>query len=174
MIRQAKDPGFSLLEVVIAVGIFAVAGTVMLALLPALTRQTGDSADAFTAQRLPDSLRIELQRLASGNFSGLASAVPVMAAPLAGGLEVVATRDGARLHSLMYLPPASGEGIPAGEQYFQVEVWRFNQAPFAYDSSAAVLPLYVRVSWPYRIPGSTTPTAPVDRSQLTFTIAINR
>ena len=125
-------------------------------------------------QSLPDSLRLELQRLASGNFNGLAAAAPVMAAPLANGLDFAATRDGSRLQSLTYLPPVASAQVAASAQYFYVEVWRFSQAPLSYDATAAVLPLYVRVSWPYRNPGSATPTALADRSQLTFTIALNR
>lgn len=174
MFAPGRRAGFSLIEVVIAAGIFAVAVTATLALLPALTRQATDSADALTAQRLPDSLRIELQRLAAENFDGLAVVVPVMAAPLASGLDFAATRDGSRLNSLTYLPPGASAQIAAADQYFQVEVWRFSQSPLSYDATAAVLPLYVRVSWPYRNPGSATPTAPADRSQLTFTVALSR
>jgi prepilin-type N-terminal cleavage/methylation domain-containing protein len=169
-----KRAGFSLIEVVIAAGIFAVAVTVILALLPSLTRQTADSADTLSAQRLPDNLRVEVQRLATGNFNGLAGAVPVMTVPLISGLAFVASRDGARLHSTVYLPPAANAVIPADDQYFAVEVWRFNEGTLAYDSTVPVLPLYVRVSWPYRNPGSGMPTALADRSQLTFTVAINR
>ncbi|MDI1337800.1 MAG: prepilin-type N-terminal cleavage/methylation domain-containing protein [Lacunisphaera sp.] len=174
MPAPGKCAGFSLLEVVIAVGIFAVAVTVTLALLPSLTRQAADGADGLSAQCLPDSLRIELQRLASGNFNGLATAAPVMTAPLTNGLDFVATRDGSRLHSSTYLAPAASALIPADEQYFAIEVWRFNQGTLGYDANAAILPLYVRVSWPYRNPGSGTPAALADRSQLTFAVAINR
>ena len=132
-----KSAGFSLIETVIAVGIFAVAVTVILALLPALTRQAADSADALTAQRLPDSVRVELQRQASTDFNGLAAAVPVMTLPLTNGLSLVAARDGSPLQSVGYLPPPSAALLPADEHYFHVEVWRFNQAPLNYDSSAA-------------------------------------
>ena len=171
---SGKFTGFSLIEVVIATGIFAVAVTVTVALLPSLARQSTDSADTLAAQRLPDNLCVELQRLAVGNFNGLAATVPVMAAPLANGFDFVATRDGSRLHSATYLPPVGRTLIPQEDQYFAVEVWRFVQAPLSYDSATAVLPLYVRVSWPYRNPGNATPTALADRNQLTFTIAINR
>lgn len=172
--ERPRRAGFSLIEVVIAVGIFALAVATMLALLPSLTRQTSDTADTLVAQRLPDNLRVELQRLARGNFDALATAIPIMSAPLDNGLRCVASRDGARLHSVTYLPPAAGAQIPEGEQYFAVEVWRFNQQPLAYDATAAILPVYVRVSGPYRNSGSVTPTVLEDRSQFTFTAAINR
>ena len=174
MVATDQRAGFSLIEVVLATGIFAIAVTVTLALLPSLTRQAADSADALAAQRLPDNLRIELQRLATGNFPGLAGAVPIMGAPLDNGLGFVATRDVSRLHSLTYLPPAASATIPAADQYFAIEVWRFGPGTLASDGSAAVLPLYARVSWPCRTPGSAAPTALADRSQLTFTIALDR
>lgn len=172
--RRIRQSGFSLLEVVIAVGVFAMAIAAVLALLPMLMRQSAVAADTLAAQQFPDAVRVELQRLARADFDALAAAIPVMTAPLDNGLAFVATRDGARLHSAVYLPPGLSTRIPEGEQYFAVEVWRFDQPPLAYDSSAAVLPLYVRVSGPYRIPGSTTPTRLEERSRVTFTLAINR
>ncbi|MBI2497848.1 MAG: prepilin-type N-terminal cleavage/methylation domain-containing protein [Opitutae bacterium] len=172
--RRIRQAGFSLLEVVIAVGVFALAVTAVLALLPMLTRQAAAAADTLAAQQFPDALRVELQRLARADFDALAAAIPVMTAPLENGLPFVATRDGARLHSSGHLPPPVDARIPDAEQYFAIEVWRFNQPPLAYDPGAAVLPLYVRVSGPCRIPGSTAPTALADRHQVTFTLALNR
>jgi len=173
LLRQRR--GFSLVEVVIAVGIFALAVTALLALLPSLARQSSDSADSLTAQRLPDAIRVELRRLAiSGGFDALANAIPVMSAPLQDGLALVATRDGARLHSLAYLPPAEAEQIPSAAQYFLVELWRFNQPPLSYDPAGATLALHARVSWPYRNPGSAAPTPLADRQQITFTVSLTR
>jgi prepilin-type N-terminal cleavage/methylation domain-containing protein len=172
--QSIRHAAFSLIEVVVAIGIFAVAVTAMLALLPALTRQAAEVDDALAAQRLPDGIRIELQRLARGNFDALATAIPVMTAPLDNGLLLVAARNGTRLHSVNHLPPPTNQQLSPEEQYFAVEVWRFDHAPLAYDPTGAVLPLYARVSGPYRVPGAATPTALSDRYQLTFTLVINR
>lgn len=167
--------GFSLVEVVIAVGVFAGAIAVVLALLPSLTSQSAASTDALVAQRLPDALRVEMQRLAAtGGFDALATTVPVMSSPLDDGLSFVAARDAARFHSLSYLAPAASDTLLQREQYFLVEIWRFPSAPLAYDASGAVLPVYVRVSWPYRVSDSGSPVASTNRSSLTFTCAINR
>lgn len=172
MLASKKARGFSLVEVVIAVGVFAVAVATTLSLLPSMTRQMANAGDALAAQRIAGNLRIELQRLAASGFDGLASQAPVMAAPLVNGLEFVATREGLPLHSLA-IPPSSNP-IATENQYFLVEAWRFNQAPLAFVGSSAVLPLYVRVSWPYQNPGSASPTPLADRAQLTFTVSINR
>lgn len=166
---------FSLVEVVIAVGVFASAIAVVLALLPALTAESAASADALVAQRLPDALRIEMQRLAAvGGFDALATNAPVMNAPLDNGLAFVAAHNGARLHTLSYLAPSASDALLPREQYFLVEIWRFPSAPLAYEATGTVLPVYVRVSWPYRVADAGSPVAIENRSSLTFTCAINR
>ncbi len=166
---------FSLIEVIIAVGVFALSVVVILALLPPLSRQAADSADALVAQSLPDSVRIELTRLAiSGGFDTLANRLPVMAAPLVDGLTLVAAHDAQRLYSPDYLPPQSSGQLPQAEQYFLIEVWRFNQPPLRYDPATALLAVYVRVSWPYWNPGASSATPLSARSQLTFTVSLNR
>lgn len=167
--------GFSLVEVVIAVGVFAAGITVVLALLPSLTNQSAASTEALVAQRLPDAVRMEMQRLAAAaGFDALAANVPVMSAPLDNGLAFVAGRDGARLHALNYLAPAASEALLLREQYFLVEIWRFPSPPLAYDAGGAVLPVYVRVSWPYRVADDGSPVVVENRSSLGFTCAINR
>lgn len=170
-----RRAAFSLVETVIAVGIFACAIATMLALLPVLTRQSAEATDALVARHLTGPLRVELAGLAAhGGFDGLAMAIPVMGVPLENGLLFVADRDGARLQSAGYLPPAAAARIPPEEQFFAVEVWRFDQSPLAYEPNGAVLPLYVRISGPYRMPGNDHPTPLADRSQFAFAVALNR
>jgi hypothetical protein len=172
---RPRYSAFSLVEVIIAVGIFAAAVSVVLALLPALTRQAGSSADTLAALRLPDALRIELARVAAvGGFDALAGHASPMAAPLPDTLNLAAPRDVTRVQALNYEPPPEAGQIAADEQFFLVEVWRFNQAPLAFDPAGGVLALHVRVSWPYHNPGSGTATPLADREQLTFNLAISR
>ena len=173
--RRRQTPGFSLVEVIIAVGIFAAAVAVMLALLPSLVRQAAASADSLTAGRLPDGIRLELQRLATtGGFNNLAGQTTPMAAPLPATLMLAAPRDATRVQSLGYLPPSAADQITPDQRFYLIEAWTFNSSPLAFDPAAAVLPLHVRVSWPYCTPGSTTPTPPADRESVTFNVAINR
>src|SRR3990170_3450498 len=96
---------FSLVEVVIAVGIFSAAIVVVLSLLPSLLRQSADSSDRLIAQRLTDAIVIELDRQALAvGFDGLAATVPVMSAPLENGWSLVAVANGLRIE------PTSGAG----------------------------------------------------------------
>jgi hypothetical protein len=98
--------------------------------------------------------------------------MPVMASPLTSGLAFTAVRDAARVASLEYQP--SPDPIPAPEQYYLMECWKLSTEPLRFDGQKAFLALYVRVSWPYRLPGATAPTALADRSQVTFTLSLNR
>jgi hypothetical protein len=172
---SAERAAFSLIEVVIAVGVFALAIVVILGLLPALTRSAAEASDALVAQNFPDPLRIELMRLvASGGFDALAGRLPEMSVPLADGLALVAAHEGRSVQTVDFLPPPSAGQLPEADRYFLIEVWRFDQPPLRYDPAAAMLPAYVRVSWPYRLPGAADPTPLEARSQITFTVSLHR
>lgn len=167
-----RGRGFSLLEVVIAIGIFAGSVVVVLSSLPALVRQSADSADLLVAQRFTDGVHLELERQAKrSGFDRLAGAIPIMNAPLRNGWPLVATADGQFLQ-----PVADGAGPPiaTNDQYFSLELWRFSQPPLSFDPSHAALAMYVRVSWPYHVPGSADVTPIEARDEFTFTVAINR
>ncbi len=167
--------GFSLLEVIIATGIFAATASVMLALIPALGRQASGTTDTLAALRLPDALHTELQRLAvSGGFDALAGQTRPMAIPLPATLALVGPRDVSRLQTLDYLPPSASEQIPEAEQYFLIEVWRFDQAPLAFAPGGAVLALHARVSWPHHIPGSSAIVPLAAREQVNFNLSLVR
>ncbi len=173
-----KAPGcvaraFSLIEVIIAVALFAASVTVILALLPGLTRRSAENADRLVAQRLPDAVRVELERLALPGFDALAAQAPVMGTPPENGLALVATRDGARVQARDAQAPATGR-IADGEQYFLVECWRFADGPLRYDAAQSSLALCVRVTWPYRLPGSTTSVTETARQEFTFVTTLNR
>ncbi len=163
--------GFSLVEVVVAVGIFAIAVVGVLLVLPTLARQTAESADLLVAQGLPGAIRNEMKRLASGGLDGFAASVPVMTATPTEGYRMVAARDGVRVSSLT----ADNGEVTEDERYFLIELWRFNAQPLAFVSGqSGALAVHVRVSWPYRLPGVSNATALENREQFTFTVAINR
>src|SRR5688572_10829598 len=79
--RHGKRSAFSLIEVIMAVAVFAVSITVILALLPGLTGRGVETGDRLVATRLPAALQAELARLAIPDFDALAGQVPVMSAP---------------------------------------------------------------------------------------------
>ncbi len=163
---------FSLIEVVIATGIFAVAITILLALLPATVRQLADSHNAANASRLGDAIRLETQHLATQNgFDTLAGSIPVMDSSFDTGLLLVATRDSADVRPVNLAEPV------LRDQYFLIELRRFPAGQLGYDSSAACLALSARVSWPYRMltpAGFSAPTDAANRQQVFLTVVIQR
>lgn len=164
---------FSLIEVIVAVAVFAGAVAVMLALLPGLAQRGTEASDRLTAQRLPDALQVELKRLAAPGIEALAAQTPLLGAAPVDGLAFVASRHGTRLQ--LRDAPAPGAGVmPESEQYFLVECWRFPEGPLRFDPATGALALVVRASWPYRTPGSSTPTAPEARHELMFVMGVNR
>lgn len=162
-------------EVVIAVGVFAAAITVMIGLLPSLTRQSATSNETQDALRLPDAVRSELDRIGiAGGFDGLAAQIATLASPVPGTLELVATRDASVVQSSGYQPPPVGEQIGADDRYFLIEAWRFPAPPLAFESAGATLALHIRVSWPYRLPNVTSATPLASREQFTFNLVLRR
>jgi len=164
---------FSLIEVIVAVALFASSVVVVLALLPALTRRGAETTDRLVAQRLPDAIQVELTRLAAPGFDVLAGRMPLMGAPPENGLAMVSTRDGSRLQALDDLPPTDGR-MPEQAQYYLIECWRFPDGPLQYDVAQSAMALTVRVSWPYRQPGTTATTPADSRHELIFTVSLNR
>lgn len=164
--------GFSLVEVAIAVAVVAVGAVVILSLLPSIARRSADSQDAQVALRLPDAITTELRAQAvQRGFDGLAGDVAVMSLASDEGLLFVAARDGSQVR------PANTSESPASEQFFLIEVRRFASGELAYQAGSAVLPLNVRVSWPYRqmTPTGLTPVTPfAERENVSFSVAIGR
>jgi prepilin-type N-terminal cleavage/methylation domain-containing protein len=110
MDHRARSPSaFTLLEVLLAVAVFAGAIVIILSMLPGLTRQGSASLSGLNAQRLSDAVTLELQRLANGNLDALAARIPVMTAPLREGFPLVAARQATRVASISYRPPVAAE-----------------------------------------------------------------
>jgi prepilin-type N-terminal cleavage/methylation domain-containing protein len=128
-----RKRGFSLIEVVIAIGVVAGGVAVILALLPGLMRQTEDADDLQTALRLPDAIESRLITEMAGNFPG----------GVQNGLVLIADKAGSNIwrNTQLNIPP-----VPA---YFFIDVRAFTSGELAYQAGRPVLPLQVRIAWPY-------------------------
>ncbi|HWA86229.1 MAG TPA: hypothetical protein VG710_08415 [Opitutus sp.] len=154
----------------IALGVFALAVVAIVGILPQLMRQAAASNELLVAQRFPDAVRSEMRRVATGSFDSFAASIPVNSAAT-GGYQILATRDGARISSA-----ATNDGVlNETEAFFSIELWRFSDPPLAFvPGQTGSLAVLVRVSWPYRLPGSVASTDLEDRQQFSFATAINR
>ena len=158
--------GLSLVEVLVAVGICAVAVVAAVTLFGPAVRATREAGDRRAAVRLAERIDAELRH------AGFAA---VAAATGGGGiLRHVARADGSRIVRLEDVDndPSSGAppGVPAAERYFGVEVARALRPA----SEAACVVLEVRVRWPLALPpdGALVPEA--QRSEYRFHTAIDR
>jgi len=125
--------GFSLVEVIIAIAVAGGALTVILSLLSGLLRATADAADHQTALQLAGAIEARLYEEMDGAFPG----------GLQAGGVLVADKEGANLRGELESDPMFS---PA---HFYIAVNPFAQPPLAYQAGRGVLPLRVRVSWPY-------------------------
>jgi len=161
---------FSLIEVVISVGIFAGAIVIILALLGPLNRSIGEVADNGRAARLADAINVELLRLRDkqlvpklDNLANLTNATA--------GLILYASADGSRVVADADagddpINPAAGTppGIVASDRYYLVTV-RTQPSPLNYTpGTSAFLAVTATITWPYQTPGGPGPAASADAS----------
>lgn len=175
MIEQDSNPnadlkprGFSLVEVVIALGVTSVVVIGVLALLPSLIGRSSAASDAERALGMADAITSEIQRIGQQRGYGSLGSLPPPNENRDVGLLLVAARDSAGVREL-------GSSNPdGGDEYFLIEIRAHSTAPFVYNPSAAYLVLSARVSWPYRSSTDGTPTDPRDRHSVMFNVSVNR
>lgn len=169
---QHRGSAFSLIEVVIATAIFAGAVTVLFALLTATLRDATGAADTQTALRLPDAIEVTLREIAAREgLAGLAARIPTDEASGDRGFLLVATRDGESVRR----PGSTSGGAATLDAYYLIDLRRFPTGALAFDAARTVLPLHVRVSWPYQVPASDGPAAPVafdKRQSVAFNLTV--
>ena len=147
---------FSLLEVVAAIGVLAVALVAVLGLILATVRSAGETADADAAARLFENVQGEFERLqADLGPSVLASAVPP--SDSAQPLRLVATRNGLRVRCADRRYAAADRalndpalpGIANRDRYFLIEV---TQLPgLETEPASGFLACSARITWPYEL-----------------------
>ena len=128
-----KD-GFSLAEVLVAVGVFAFTIVGIVGFVGAMGKQTADVRDSDSATRIVDSVQRELQnRTGINGFSEITN--------LLGGTLLFASRDGAEF--VMTTPNA--------DSFFQIRLYR-NEAlsPPGNDNDAGFLVMTLELQWPVR------------------------
>jgi len=171
--RSLGEGGFTLLEVIIAVGIFAGAIVIILALFGPLNRSIGEVADNSRAARLAEAINAELLRIRDVQAPASGTKLDAIAALVNGGtiLRLVASADGSHVvwETNAANDPVTGSppGIALHDRYYLIEV-RAQPAPLNYTAgTSAFLALTATVKWPYQVPTGPGPTeaAPADLTQ---------
>lgn len=145
-----RGRGFSLIEVVIATAVFAVAIVAVVGLMGPMTKRAEDVIDSEVAARLSASIQSELERIGFATGVSLTSGV---------SLELVASADGTLVRVLSGAAPANRPpndselpGIPNRDRYFRIFLSR-QTGVLAYNpATSGSLALRADVEWPYWIP----------------------
>ncbi len=164
--RWRMRHGLSLVEVLVAVGICAVAVVAAVTLFGPAVRATREVGDRRAAIRVAERIDAELRR---AGFAAVAAATDGSAT-----LRLVARADGSRLvrQEEADNDPNAGTppGIPAAERHFDIAVTRALRPA----SDAACVVLEVRVRWPLALPPDGALVPESQRSEYRFHTAINR
>lgn len=157
--HRNNGAGFSLVEVVVAVGIFAVAVISVVGLLVPINNSVADLRDNEDASRLALVVQAQVQQL---GFSALARSDATPAGlnylntnPAAG---IFASRDGSKM-GLGNNTSIWGNPVSNKQKFFKVELSRnttLSPDTSANDSTAGFLALTIKISWPaYNANGDT-------------------
>ncbi len=147
---------FTLIEVVVALGLLAGTVVTLLALRGSNTRAAADVADHYRAAQLADAIDLELRRLrdrplAEGQRDKL-EALSVLIPPDGSdrALRLVAPREGSRaIRESDADDPVTG--LPVRDRYYLITV-RQQAAPLAYTAGAGYLAVAATLQWPFQIP----------------------
>lgn len=149
---STTERGFSLVEIVIAIGIFASAVAVVLALFGPLNRSVTEVSDAARAARLAEAINVELLRIRDAfPYNAAQTRTEQFAATFASGpLTLVGSADGTRVvrESEATNDPVTGNprGIAGRDQLYVI---RISTPPGYTAGTLSYLPLTATVSWPY-------------------------
>lgn len=154
---RQRGRGFSLVEVIIAIGIFAATIVAVIGLLGPISQQVRDLQDTKVANSLPSPILEELNRVGfdffvSINNSGVGSVNGSISED--DPIELYATADGSVV-SMASDPDALA--IPEAARYFLIEVYLAagvddgENLSYKTDPADAYIALKVDISWPFYI-----------------------
>jgi prepilin-type N-terminal cleavage/methylation domain-containing protein len=163
--RRKANNGFTMMEVIIALGVFAFAITIVLALFAQNLSRAREIENLRTTQALYGVVDAKLKEIGWGEGLNPDGSTGLLESVGTGGtLILVADESGNRVDR-------PDGGIPANEQYFRLEISAYDEPGYSYgelDGLRGMLALEVLISWPYRTPGVSSAqafveTLPVDR-----------
>ncbi|MFP4358386.1 MAG: hypothetical protein ACLFSZ_08135 [Puniceicoccaceae bacterium] len=168
--RARLRRGFSLVEVILAIGVFALTIVAVIGLLGPIAQQVRDLQDTRVANSLPAPIREELNRVgfehfvevsggstepASGAFPSNLSEDEGEPGPC---LVLYGTDDGSKVvvQAGADVDPNADTGtleIPEEERYFLVQVFPAT-GNLRYQEGDAHIAFRILISWPYKTPGT--------------------
>ncbi|WP_324726059.1 prepilin-type N-terminal cleavage/methylation domain-containing protein [Actomonas aquatica] len=150
--------GFSLVEIVVAIGIFVVGVLAMVALLSSTTNSAANTLDTNGAVRAGESAAVWARQLTWAEALQALGADPTDAA-------IYANRDGEL---------SEWDGVAEADAFYAVSLERnVDLSPSTEDEVAGFLAMRLTVSWPvWQSPTSQIPFE--NRDTITFNVAVRR
>ena len=181
--------GFSLIEVVVAVGIFAVAISIVIGLLAPTAKSVAETIDTNTANRVTSAINSKLQSLGYTTvqtklFTSTFSPDTVAIAPTPDTKLLFANKAGDKVGDVN--DPIWGGPNNHAEKFFEVMLIRTPSAVLsatdsATTTNASFVVFTVRLTWPAYLPDSSglptttvPPTPHAQRSVFLFNAAVAR
>jgi len=153
----SKTLAFTLIEVVVALGIFAGGIITVIALIGPLNRAAGEVSGANGAAGLGPAIQIELERLRDEITVPVGqSRLDQLAVNITGANPVrfIATKDSTHIVDASFVEndpiTATPRGIALNDRYYYIQVSP-QSAPLDYTAGDGFLAVSLLVSWPYQI-----------------------
>jgi prepilin-type N-terminal cleavage/methylation domain-containing protein len=154
---------FSMIEVVLSIGILSVALLIVFAVLTPFLSQTGEVVEATTVNRVTDRILAEIEQL---TFTQLASILDQQT-------SLYASRKGDRL---VLANDSQGDSLlPENDRFYAVALNRNEDlSPIAKDGTAGYLAYQVTIERIVRAPDGTLINSPLDHTLAIFNSATTR
>lgn len=142
-LHTKREAAFSLIEVVLAVGLLAFTIVAVVGLLGATGRSVSDVEDSTTAAQIADAVQEEFQRMGFQDLVDLP--VPI-------SLYGSATGDRVVLSGATYANDPDAGGIAPRDRYYDIRVTRAGGRLTYNPNFSGFVALRVEVRWPHNIP----------------------
>ncbi|HEX2101440.1 MAG TPA: type II secretion system protein [Candidatus Synoicihabitans sp.] len=155
---------FTLVEVIVALGVMAVGVVGILALLGPATDASRELSDAAVAARLVERVRTELAAARDSRRVEPGGALMALRDEFGAGWRIVADQRGERVFSEVAADGA--DGLAERSRYFLIEV-DLHDGVLRFPADAAFVAWIVQVRWPYRLAtGAEGPAIAVDGARM--------
>lgn len=165
---------FSLVEVVVAVGIFAIAIVSVIGLLVPINQSVADISETDDASRVAGVIEEELQR------AGFAAVKLILDSPPPATNRLHASRDGKRIgrsNDSNIWDPAPADLSPEEEkaqQFFEVNLTRNDDISPLPDDDSAYIAYFLELRWPGHTAAGVQIGDPTQQSVLIIPAVVNR
>jgi hypothetical protein len=171
--RQRREGGFSLVEVILAIGVFSLTIIAVIGLLGPIAQQVRDLQDTKVANNLPAPIREELNRIGFINFVDIEAGAATL---VIDGSTFPETDDEGNRYLALYAPmdgsravvqEAAGVnpnadtpdfGVEVQDRYYEIRIFPAagnNNAPgnnLRYNDGDAHVAFRVQITWPFTLP----------------------